>query len=98
MKLASPRCYSDSKVTLFWIQGVDKDWKPFVRNRVLEIRRLIPVECWSLHCSGRENSADIPSCGLPALELSVNKLWIAVHLKSSMSCLKNVQLRLKLRG
>ena len=74
VKLGPPRCYSDSKVALFWIQGVDKDWKPFVRNRVLEIRRLVPVDCWS-HCSGRDNPADIPSRGLAPLELLVNKLW-----------------------
>ncbi len=74
VKLAPPRCYSDSKVALFWIQGVDKDWKLFVSNRVLEIQRLIPIKYWS-HCSGHENPPDIPSRGLRPLELSVNKLW-----------------------
>lgn len=68
------RCFTDSQVALFWICGTDKDWKPFVRNRVAEIRRLVPPNCWS-HCSGETNPADLPSRGLSLLELSVNQLW-----------------------
>ena len=68
------RCFTDSKVALFWIQGFGKEWKPFVQNCVNEIRKLLPIDCWS-HCSGRDNPADIPSRGLAPLELSVNMLW-----------------------
>ena len=74
LRLLQPRCFTDSKVALFWIQGVDKDWKPFVQNRVTEIRSLIHPNCWR-HCSGRENPADVPSRGSAPLELSVNALW-----------------------
>lgn len=31
-------CYTDSLVALYRIQGVDKEWKPFVQNHVTEIR------------------------------------------------------------
>ena len=68
------RCFTDSQVALFWICGTDKEWKPFVQNRVAEIRRLIPPKCWN-HCSGETNPADLPLRGLTLLELSVNQLW-----------------------
>ena len=62
-------CFTDSKVSLYWIRGMDKEWRPFVQNRVNEIRRLLPVNTWR-HCPGKENPADIPSRGVSPLELS----------------------------
>ena len=59
---------------MFWIVGRSKEWKPFIQNRVNEVRSLTPIECWS-HCSGKDNPADVPSRGLTPLELSVNLLW-----------------------
>ena len=61
----------DSKVALFWIQGIDKSWKPFVHNRVTEIRGHVPPDYWT----GAENPADVPSRGATPLELSANLLW-----------------------
>ena len=55
-------CYTDSKVALYWIKRTEKEWKPFVENRVTEIRKLVPPTFWS-HCPGRENPADLPSHG-----------------------------------
>ena len=74
LSLSQPRCFTDSMVALYWILGVEKQWKPFVQNRVKEIRKFLPLNCWS-HCSGKNNPADIPSRGLTPLELSVNMLW-----------------------
>ena len=74
MTLNPSRCYTDSQVALFWICGLRREWKPFVQNRVNEIRRLTQVDCWS-HCPGKQNPADLPSRGLTPLELSVNVLW-----------------------
>ena len=68
------KCYTDSLVALYWIQGTDKDWKPFVNNRVTEIRNCFSPENWS-HCPGLSNPADLPSRGLTLLELSVSQLW-----------------------
>ena len=74
LNLTQPRCFTDSQVALFWIVGLDKEWKPFIQNRVNEIRSLIPVQSWS-HCTGKDNPAYVPSRGLTPLELSVNLLW-----------------------
>lgn len=74
LNLNQPTYYTDSMVALYWIVGVDKEWKQFVENRVREIRKLTPVNCWK-HCSGRENPADLPSRGLLLVELTVNTLW-----------------------
>ena len=72
--LSSPYCFTDSMVSLWWIKGSDKTWKTFVQNRVAEIRRLVPPECWR-HCPGTENPADVPSRGATPLELSTQLLW-----------------------
>ena len=67
-------CFTDSKVALYWIQGEGKEWKQFVHNRVTEIRQLVPAANWS-HCPGRDNPADIPSCGVSPKELEMSLLW-----------------------
>ena len=74
LPLTRQRCFTDSQVALFWIRGLNKEWKPFVQNRVNEIRQLVLATCWS-HCVGKSNPADMPLRGLTPLELSVNQLW-----------------------
>ena len=72
------KCYTDPLVALYWMQGTEKDWKPFVKNRVMEIRNHVSPENWS-HCPGLSNPADLPSRGLTLLELSVSQLWHQSH-------------------
>ena len=74
MQLSSMACFTDSKVGLYWIRGLEKEWKPFVQNWVNEIRKLVPTEYW-YHCPGKENPADMPSRGVTPSELSVSMLW-----------------------
>ncbi len=74
LTLSLPQCFTNSTVTLCLIKGTDKCWKPFVQNRVAEIRTLVPSSQWK-HCSGKDNPADIPSRGLSPLELSMSALW-----------------------
>ena len=40
LELQSSVCFTDSQVTLFWILGENKEWKPFVENRVREFKNL----------------------------------------------------------
>ena len=74
ISLSGVTCFTDSKVALYWIKGIDKEWKPFVQNRVNEIRKLLPIDSWR-HCPGKENPADIPSRGVTAQELARSMLW-----------------------
>ena len=67
-------CYTDSQIALCWIRGVDREWKPFVHNRVKEIHCNVHPSLWG-HCPGVLNPADLPTRGLTTLELSVNQLW-----------------------
>ena len=68
-ELKEPRCFTDSQVFIFWIKGTGKDWKPFVKNHITEVRRLVPAEHLS-HCPGNGNRADLPYRGMTTLELS----------------------------
>jgi len=74
LTLGPHRCFTDSTVALYWIKGTSKEWKQFVQNRVIEIRRLVSPELWS-HCCGQNNPADIPSRGLTAKDMATNELW-----------------------
>ena len=95
LKLSQARCFTDSTVALCWIKGTDKSWKPFVQNRVDEIRKLTPPES-SKHCSGKGNPADLPSRGLASLELSMSVLWRdgPDWLRDGVSTDSDVELRL----
>ena len=74
LEISTCHCFTDSQVALGWIRNEEKSWKPFVQNRVAEIRSLMPVKCWK-HIPGIENPADIPSRGAAPLDLFLNKLW-----------------------
>ena len=79
------KCFTDSKVALFWIRGLEKEWKQFIQNRVNEIHKLVPSEYWD-HCPGQENPTNMPSRGITISELAASKLWCSgpEWLKSGM--------------
>ena len=65
--------WSDSYIVLCWIRNY-KTWKPYVQNRVKEIRELFDREKWKF-CPGEINIADLPSRGCSAEELVRNHSW-----------------------
>ena len=78
-------CWTDSKVTLAWIQSdphkwkrIQSDphkWKPFVGNRVAEIHTLISPSQWQF-CPGKHYPAYLVTRGMHASELVNSELWI----------------------
>ena len=64
-------CYTDSTVALYWIRGTKKEWKPFIQNRVNEIREKTSPDLYR-HCSGATNPGDLPSRGMMMTELRVS--------------------------
>ncbi|KRY44482.1 hypothetical protein T03_15120, partial [Trichinella britovi] len=74
LDIHSLSCWSDSEVTLAWIQSAANQWKPFVRNRVEEIQQLVEPTSWR-HCPGKSNPADVLSRGAALQELSKNRCW-----------------------
>ena len=59
LHLDTPICFTDSKIVLFWIQGLSKEWKQFVQHCINEIRRLLPIDVWR-QCPGKDNPAAYP--------------------------------------
>ena len=53
-------CWSDSEVALCWIKGKEKSWRPWVENRVVNIRKVLDRDRW-FHVEGVHNPADIPT-------------------------------------
>ncbi len=68
------RCWTDSMVTLQWIQSDAGKWKTFVANRITEIQALTSPECWR-HCPGAQNPADLLTRGT-TLDSVTTKLWL----------------------
>ena len=76
VELGESICHTDSQVAPCWIQGQSREWKQFVQNRVVEIRKLVPADHWK-HCPGDKNPADIPSRGVNPSEFKEKcHLWL----------------------
>ena len=60
IKVDSTHCWADSEVTLCWLKGNRKLWKPLVESRVVNIRKVVEKGLWH-HVPGEINPADIPT-------------------------------------
>ena len=77
-RMDSVTYWSDSTVVLSWIRNSNKEFKQFVENRLLEIRRLASPELWK-YVPTKQNPADIASRGTTATQFVENKLWWNGH-------------------
>ena len=53
-------CWSDSEIALCWIKGKEKDWKPWVENRAVKVRKVVERDK-RFHVKSEENPADFPT-------------------------------------
>lgn len=69
--------WSDSTITLAWINGEPSRWKTFVNNRVSMIQTDTKKIQWK-HVRSDDNPADLISRGTSANTLSTSSLWWSV--------------------
>lgn len=74
IKFEKVLAFTDSKVTLSWIQSSPHRWKSFVSNRVTYIQENLAPEHW-YYVPSALNPADCASRGLSPKELSAFSLW-----------------------
>ena len=74
IKIDKVVCWLDSQIVLWWIFGVEKEFRTFTQNRVLEIRKLVNPRFWN-YCPTNQNPADIASRGCKASELISSEMW-----------------------
>ncbi|XP_076638295.1 uncharacterized protein LOC143350228 [Colletes latitarsis] len=67
-------CWTDSQITLTWVNQSPSRWKTFVANRVAKIQTLVPQSSWH-HVPTDENPADCASRGISLSELKSHRLW-----------------------
>ena len=58
MTIDETYCWSDSMVSLAWINAREKEFKTFVQNRVISIRNNVSEDHWR-HCRSEDNAADV---------------------------------------
>ena len=74
VKVDDMYCWQDSQITLRWIYGITKEFKQFVQNRLVEIRKLVDFRKWR-YCPSEENQSDIPTRGMKLSSLMKNSKW-----------------------
>ena len=69
--------WSDSQIVLHWIHHLklSTQSKPFIANRIQEIRNSFPVEHWT-YVPTADNPADLLTRGLSTQQLRDSRLWL----------------------
>lgn len=73
LQITAVHLWSDSTVTLSWIQAHPTRWQTYVANRVSAIQTTVPDACWH-YISGKCNPADCASRGVMPADLTGNAL------------------------
>ena len=68
-------CWTDSLDCLFWIYNTNKNWKQFIKARVLKINYTLDDTSW-LFCPKVQNPADIPTIGSYLKDDDIKKFWL----------------------
>ena len=66
--------FTDSTIVMHWLNQDERPLQTFVRNAVIEIRRLSDLECWH-HVEGSLNVADIGTRGVSVDEIKPGSTW-----------------------
>ena len=74
LTIESETMWTDSTTALHWIRNTEKEYKVWVQNRVIEIRKLTSRESWR-YCPTQFNPADIASRGALAVQLINDDNW-----------------------
>lgn len=74
VKISQIYLWSDSSITLTWLQTPPYRLKTFVANRVAQIQELFPSHFWH-HVRSSHNPADCASRGILASDLCNHSLW-----------------------
>ena len=90
LKINNCVCWLDSEIALWWITKSQGEFKPFVQNRVVEIRKLVTPDVWK-YVPTDQKPAVIASRGCKASRLKHdNKWWEGPDsLKRSSDCWPN---------
>ena len=76
LDISSSFCWTDSRITLQYINNDSRRFKTYVANWVAEIRAASQPNQWK-HCPGALNPADDVSRGLSAQQLLSNQRWFS---------------------
>lgn len=74
LKVETIYCWTDSSITLKWIDSSPDKHKTFVANRISEIQAVTDSKRWR-HIESTQNPADCLSRGIDAEELKSHELW-----------------------
>ena len=62
---------TDSTTVLSWVQSPAIKFKPYVKNKIVEVQNLLPSSCWGYLPSTKNKSADLLSKGCTRKELDI---------------------------